>query len=416
MDTWKKQRAVGIEGPFEWENTPLAKYVDESVYDASWGVNTEREETTAPWLIWDPPQTSNEEEPPEEVRFIRTLEEQGGKRIGKHKPTRVQPCLEEWNPFRDGQIGFDPEFNPARYFGRFQDKRDRLESTAEEIYGQFSIDPNGSVPVAFTDRLQAIRNETRARLEHHGENVKKRVMRPLRNVLIPCVVEGVRANGGFVPPYELSEEVREKQALLLRDINHLWDAGIGAGMPIEALKENDWFDDTLKHVPNPVAEGAKIAFHVYVESNSEDGDEPVFLKTRDDILERARPVYFKWRAACFLLRSALYDWTLSEALEKMTKGFPDIFEGSSVLRIHAAEIVEKYRSNPGSLPEGRGAMGNFKENWVPDSPETEGYSKVQMIQREIQEAGLSDEYSDGNPESFCELVERLVERHDTARS
>jgi len=79
MDTWKKQRAVGIEGPFEWENTPLAKYVDESVYDASWGVNTEREETTAPWLIWDPPQTSNEEEPPEEVRFIRTLEHQGPK-------------------------------------------------------------------------------------------------------------------------------------------------------------------------------------------------------------------------------------------------------------------------------------------------------------------------------------------------
>ena len=95
------------------------------------------------------------------------------------------------------------------------------------------------------------------------------------------------------------------------------------------------------------------------------------------------------------------------------EGLPDIFEGRPTLRDHAAEIVGKYRSDPGSLPEGRSAMGDFKEKWVPDSPESTGYSKVQMIQRAIREAGLSEEYSD--PESFCDLVERLVERHDTAQ-
>jgi hypothetical protein len=95
---------------------------------------------------------------------------------------------------------------------------------------------------------------------------------------------------------------------------------------------------------------------------------------------------------------------------------PDIFEGRPTLRDHAAEIVGKYRSDPGSLPEGRGAMGSFKEIWVPDSSDTTGCNKVTMIQRGIREGGLSDQYSDGDPESFCALVERLLERHDTAQS
>jgi len=93
---------------------------------------------------------------------------------------------------------------------------------------------------------------------------------------------------------------------------------------------------------------------------------------------------------------------------------PDIFEGRPTLRDHAAELVGKYRSDPGSLPED---MEPFKRNWVPDNPGengTKGISKVNTIQRAIREAGLSDEYSD--PESFCDLVERLVEQHDTARS
>lgn len=100
---------------------------------------------------------------------------------------------------------------------------------------------------------------------------------------------------------------------------------------------------------------------------------------------------------------------------ELTGDLPDIFEGRPTLRDHAAEIVGKYRSDPGSLPEGRGAMGDFKVKWVPDSPNTTGPSKVNTIQRKIREAGLSDEYSSGDPESFCDLVERLVERHDTAQ-
>jgi len=89
---------------------------------------------------------------------------------------------------------------------------------------------------------------------------------------------------------------------------------------------------------------------------------------------------------------------------------PDIFnEGTKPLE-YATEIVRKYQRDPGSLPDGRDAMGRFKEGWVPDSPNVEGNSKVSQIFRVMRkEPSLSDEYSD--PESFCDLLERLLERH-----
>ncbi|MFB6197548.1 MAG: hypothetical protein ABEI52_04670 [Halobacteriaceae archaeon] len=104
-----------------------------------------------------------------------------------------------------------------------------------------------------------------------------------------------------------------------------------------------------------------------------------------------------------------------------SEDLPDIFEGRPTLRSHAAEIVGEYRSDPASLPEGRGAMGKFRENWVPDTTDEEGNietgssSKVNQIQRAIRKVGLSDEYSDSDPESFCDFMERLLERHDTER-
>ena len=57
-------------------------------------------------------------------------------------------------------------------------------------------------------------------------------------------------------------------------------------------------------------------------------------------------------------------------------------------------------------------MEAFKE-WVPDGPNAEGRSIVAQMQTAFREEDLSDRYDD--PESFCELVKRLLERHFNTR-
>lgn len=104
--------------------------------------------------------------------------------------------------------------------------------------------------------------------------------------------------------------------------------------------------------------------------------------------------------------------TVEEAEGIVREELPDIFDEGSKPLEYATEIVRKYQRAPSSLPEGSNKMGKFKERWVPDSPGVEGNSKVGMIQREIRKADLYERYND--PESFCELLERLLERHRVA--
>lgn len=82
---------------------------------------------------------------------------------------------------------------------------------------------------------------------------------------------------------------------------------------------------------------------------------------------------------------------------------PDALRGKPKTRQYAEEIVEAYRDDPASLPETSTAF----QAWI--GPRGEGkYTRLQTV---IREAGISDEYENGNPESFCRLLERLVKRH-----
>jgi hypothetical protein len=95
-----------------------------------------------------------------------------------------------------------------------------------------------------------------------------------------------------------------------------------------------------------------------------------------------------------------------EAAQAAANGEPSqIFENRSTLLSHAEKIVHKYQDDPTSLPE---TMSQF-QGWLGPN----GESMVTQLQRAIHEAGLSKRYEDGNPESFCELVEALVNRHYT---
>lgn len=92
-----------------------------------------------------------------------------------------------------------------------------------------------------------------------------------------------------------------------------------------------------------------------------------------------------------------------ESLSTSDQPLPDIFDGRPTLLQHAENIVHKYRGDVTSLPE---RMGRFKA-WIGPG----GEMAVMQLQRAIRQAGISDKYQNGNPESFCGLIERLVDRH-----
>jgi hypothetical protein len=100
----------------------------------------------------------------------------------------------------------------------------------------------------------------------------------------------------------------------------------------------------------------------------------------------------------------------TEAQSVVNRDLPDLFSGRPTLRNHAERLVKKYRQRSTSLPDG---MEAFKE-WVPDGEDATGRSIVARLQSAYREEEISDRYDD--PESFCDLVSRLLEKHFDERS
>jgi len=91
---------------------------------------------------------------------------------------------------------------------------------------------------------------------------------------------------------------------------------------------------------------------------------------------------------------------LSEVIEEELS---DVFnEGSKPLE-YAEEIQQVYRENWSPPPR---KMRDLKARLGED-----GESKVTQLQTTIREAELSDRWENGNPESFCKLITRLVKQH-----
>jgi hypothetical protein len=134
------------------------------------------------------------------------------------------------------------------------------------------------------------------------------------------------------------------------------------------------------------------------------------FRVREDDYEERRRTLEVLRFRLTTVKTVLYRFEAFGSVEQMDRdeasrhakrGMPNIFEGRPTLRQHAERIVEKYRSDPGNLPV---TMSNLKA-WIGH----EGENAVTQLQARIREAGLSNWYADGDPDSFCSLVERLYD-------
>jgi hypothetical protein len=127
--------------------------------------------------------------------------------------------------------------------------------------------------------------------------------------------------------------------------------------------------------------------------------------------------FLRFRAA--VVKTVLYRFEAYGSVEEMSdteaqsvvdRDLPDLFSGHPTLRNHAERLVKKYRQSPTSLPDG---MEAFKE-WVPNGKSASGRSIVHSLQRAFREEEVSGRYDD--PESFCDLVRRLLGKHFDERS
>lgn len=297
----------------------LRSYINPRLYTYDNGWNSDTEERTDPWLVWDPDESSlKQENAPYEVQIARFLEDNG--------------YFQGWSPFEETS-GHEERFTLQRYFGSIPPHPDsEIPDTVVELCSRLELEMPDPDPVKVMPTLKVMRNESRKRLNGHAEELTNEVMRPLRKVLIPCAIEATKALTDSRPLHEVDDDVIEVWSETVQDLDHLWEFGIGNGISFEVIDEHEnWYGRTFQHVPDPVADGAKTALKVYVGRSDEKGRD----MSRDGILDRARPVFLKWEAARRIMWSVLYDWTLEEASQKglgtapPERSAPEVFKGKT---------------------------------------------------------------------------------------
>ncbi len=146
------------------------------------------------------------------------------------------------------------------------------------------------------------KNEIQPTLESYAEDLKAEVLTPLRNALIPCMVEVYRREIGFESEPEKSLRNASYSSVLswgstLRFTLRLWDR-IVSGQPLAQVKSEDWFKDAFKKVPSAVSQGARSAVRHYVSDKK---------LSRDHVLDQALPVYLRWVACRDAIQSKLHE-------------------------------------------------------------------------------------------------------------
>lgn len=275
----------------------LYEYSGNPVYDVDY--EWDSEERSRSWLLWDPPEDTLEDQHPE-IYWANVICQEFG-------------YFDPWKGFETRETGVEV-FVPLNYYGTEEERQEELGSTLREVEDSFDgVDMGSPTPLDRIPDAKAWRDEARDRLDIHVRRLNEKVMEPIRQVFIPCAVKATRAIRGFSKdPEGVEDETQKKWIDTIEDLHHLYSAGIGRGIRSEKLREH-WYEGKFDHVPKPVVDGVRAALSKYVERS----EEKKIDRSRDGILENARPVYFKWEAARRMVWSGLYEWPLNEAVERM---------------------------------------------------------------------------------------------------
>ena len=324
------------------------------------------EDETDPWVVWDSAGPSGTEPNCQEAKLVERLDKRDSF---------------SWRPFVDAGDG--ELFIPCRFYE--QERESGVDSVIDGLSEELAMQ-DGIVHATEVGKLKALRDEARLELDRHAEMLEEQVMEPLRRVLIPCLVESFRNLVGFengLDPDQdpLSVDKWRRWKRTRRRIIRLWSRQIGSGVPWEKLQEQLQHNEAFKHVPVALAEGAKLAIEFHV---PKDG---VANHTRDAILGKAKPAYYRWVASQQMIKSALYEQKIREPVSREADRYRRRIEG--VLPALDPESTVREMCNITGEP----ATGNTVRREI----------KINLKKHQDFEGRLT-------AERFCELVRKEAKR------
>ncbi len=221
------------------------------------------------------------------------------------------------------------------------------------------------------------KNEIRPTLEDYEDILKDEVLTPLRNALIPCIVEVYRKEIGFEnKPRKALREASYSSTFswnsTLRFTLRLWDR-IVSGEPLAQVKNEDWFKDAFEKVPSAVSQGARSAVRHYVSDKK---------LSRDHVLDQALPVYLRWVACRDAIQSKLHEQKTGLFAVDTELGKTHVLSGDNVPAeikrlLEEAAARRKDALSENTLQAYRHAIDHFKSfcerhglKALPASPET----------------------------------------------
>jgi len=383
-----------------WEGTPMessvretfGEYVDVSFYGIEWHTDHNTGERSDPWLVWAPP---------EKILGGDELTHNAVDLVEEHILNR---STFSWSPFLD--TGEGEIFTPAPFYGNSVERQNQLQGVIDELKkGVRTTD--SSVHPAEIGKLKTLKVETRSKLEDHAGELQEYVLRPLRDALLPSLIESYRERIGFGNWGSCSHSARSFWSTTLRRIRRLWRTRITRGKACE----DKHCEKALTGVPEPLAHGAMAALsslvtRTYVPEIEAKREEKTD-RSRDGILDRARPVYFRWIGAQLLVESALYNRDLKKVLDRSLPAARLETRREAMATYDPSPDAEKLleaifeQQNEGHELHGadsRAAVYRFvvrKENLLIDSPRD-------MLARDMKREEVYEELW---PEDTVELVE-----------
>lgn len=280
----------------------LGAYVDYPFYGVQWYVDQDTGNRSDPWLVWTPPDVTGAKT---DADFVQDAVDLVEERI-------LSSRRFSWSPFPntdDGEI-----FTPAPFYGDLEARRSELYSVISRLEeGVRTV--NNSVHPAEVGKLKALRNEARSRLDDHVDELWKYVLEPLKDALLPCLIESYRDLIGFGNWENCGHDARSSWRSVARRVGALWKRHIARGKPLENMRHVHELDC----IPEPVSNGVTSALKSLVRKtyipDAEARRERPTDRSRNGILSRAQPIYFKWIGAQLMVESALYDQDLKAALK-----------------------------------------------------------------------------------------------------
>lgn len=321
---------------------------------------------------------------------VKRRAEAGGEAIEEQVlPYQVPPVLEVRSYVPGAQsTTFSPLEIPLNE--RYEAAYEMLKQRGQ---GAGGFNPDEPVPSLWYADIRALREGMYERIEEYADHYERWVLKGVRAV-IDRYRQVYSRKHGRMPPFEQQARVNKVYRMVFE------------GKPWDEVKKYATYLLPQKRIE-------RIRKRVRPDHFDEEKRSMMDYQCRDGLLREVHPALLQLKAAELALSSIATQRPIRDLPnhdESPLEAMPDYV-------VHNIEaIVAAYRKDARSVPTD---VGKFAETWIPKAGATRGYKQSDVegisahkaITKALRNQGYSvgnGDWKRSNPESLCELLERLV--------